>query len=63
VPELIQKNLTKDNIVREVTAIIPEGKARQRMLQDLREIQDKLRDSGHAEAPTHRAAREILSFF
>jgi len=31
------------------------------MLSDLREVGEKLRDSGHAEAPTMRAAQEILS--
>src|SRR5215472_1783303 len=60
VPELIQRECTPANIVRELTAIIPDGPAREQMLRDLAEVREKLRDSGSSEAPALRAGREIL---
>jgi len=60
VPELIQRDLTAANIVRELSAIIPDGPRRQQMLRDLAEVRQKLRDSGCAEAPALRAGKEIL---
>jgi len=61
VPELIQKDFTAANVARAMRAIIPDGAPRMQMLSDLREVGEKLRDSGHAEAPAMRAAQEILS--
>jgi len=61
VPELIQQDFTAANVARAMRAIIPDGAPRTQMLSDLREVRDKLRDSGHAEAPAVRAAKEILS--
>ncbi|HMF90240.1 MAG TPA: lipid-A-disaccharide synthase, partial [Candidatus Angelobacter sp.] len=61
VPELIQRDFTAGNIVRELKAIIPDGAPRTQMLADLQEVREKLRDSGPREAPAVRAAREILS--
>jgi lipid-A-disaccharide synthase len=58
VPELIQSGFTADNVVRELKAIIPDGPVRQRMLADLQQVREKLRDS-HSEAPASLAAREI----
>ena len=60
VTELIQRDCTPANIVRELTAIIPDGPAREQMLRDLAEVRQKLRDSGSPEAPALRAGREIL---
>src|SRR5262249_1900205 len=60
VPELIQRDCTPANIVRELTAIIPDGPAREQMLRGLAEVREKLRDSGSSEAPALRAGREIL---
>ena len=60
VPELIQKDFTAQNVVRELNAIIPEGPARQQMESDLKMVQQRLRDSQHSESPAQRAAREIL---
>ena len=60
VPELIQKDFTAENVVRELKAIIPDGPARQQMESDLRMVQQRLRDSQHAESPAQRAAQEIL---
>jgi lipid-A-disaccharide synthase len=61
VPELIQRDFTPGNVVRELQAIIPDGAPRTQMLADLKAVGEKLRDSGYAEAPAVRAAREILS--
>jgi len=60
VPELIQKDFTATNVFRELNAIIPDGPARQQMEADLKMVQQRLRDSQHAESPAQRAAREIL---
>ena len=60
VTELIQRDCTPANIVRELSAIIPDGPAREQMLGDLAEVREKLRDSGSSEAPALRAGREIL---
>ena len=60
VPELIQSGFTAENVVRELNAIIPDGTVRRQMLADLKEVREKLRDSGNPEAPAARAVREIL---
>jgi lipid-A-disaccharide synthase len=60
VPELIQRDLTAAKVAREMNAIIPDGAPRTQMLADLREVREKLRDSGRGEAPALLAAREIL---
>jgi lipid A disaccharide synthetase len=61
VPELIQKDFTAQNVLRELNAIIPDGPARQQMEADLKMVQQRLRDSQHADSPAQRAAREILA--
>jgi lipid-A-disaccharide synthase len=60
VPELIQTDFTASNVASAMRTIIPDGAARTQMLSDLREVRDKLRDSGHSEAPAVQAAREIV---
>jgi lipid-A-disaccharide synthase len=60
VTELIQKDFTAQNVVRELNAIIPEGPARQQMEAALKMVQQRLHDSQDAEPPAHRAARGIL---
>jgi lipid-A-disaccharide synthase len=60
VPELIQKDFTAQNVLRELNAIIPDGPARQQMEADLKMVQQRLHDSPDAESPAQRAAREIL---
>jgi lipid-A-disaccharide synthase len=60
VTELIQKDFTAQNVVRELNAIIPDGPTRQRMQAALKMVQQRLHDSQDAEPPAHRAAREIL---
>jgi lipid-A-disaccharide synthase len=63
VTELIQKDFTAASVVRELEAVISDGPTRLKMLADLAEVREKLRVSGHAEAPAVRAAREILLTF
>jgi lipid-A-disaccharide synthase len=60
VPELIQKDFTAQNVLRELNAIIPNGPARQQMQADLKMVQQRLHDSPDAESPAQRAAQEIL---
>jgi lipid-A-disaccharide synthase len=60
VTELIQKDFTAQNVVRELNAIIPDGAARRQMEADLKMVQQRLHDSPDAESPAQRAAREIL---
>jgi lipid-A-disaccharide synthase len=60
VPELIQKDFTAQNVMRELSAIIPDGPARRHMQSDLLMVQQRLHDGQDAEPPTMRAAREIL---
>jgi lipid-A-disaccharide synthase len=60
VTELIQKDFTAQNVVRELNAIIPDGPARRQMEADLKMVQQRLHDSPDAESPAQRAAREIL---
>ena len=60
-PELIQRDFTVDNVMRELEAIIPEGPARQQMESDLKMVQQRLRDSASAEPPAVKAAKEVLA--
>jgi lipid-A-disaccharide synthase len=61
VPELIQKDFTAANVVRELKAIIPEGAARDKMQAALKMVQQRLHDSQDADPPALRAAREVLA--
>jgi lipid-A-disaccharide synthase len=61
VPELIQNDFTAENVVRELTAIIPDGPARSQMQNALKMVQQRLRDRETTEPPATRAAREILA--
>ncbi|HEY6349132.1 MAG TPA: lipid-A-disaccharide synthase [Candidatus Angelobacter sp.] len=61
VTELIQHDFTAANVVRELSAIIPDGPRRQHMLADLKEVQQRLRDSASTVEPSMRAAEEILA--
>jgi lipid A disaccharide synthetase len=62
VTELIQKDFTAENVVRELNSIIPEGPARQQMQAALKMVQERLHDGKDAEPPALRASREILRF-
>ena len=61
VTELIQSDFTAANVMRELTEIVSDGPRRQQMLADLKEVQQRLRDSASNEEPAMRAAREILA--
>jgi lipid-A-disaccharide synthase len=60
VPELIQKDFTAENVLRELSAIIPDGPARHKMQDALKMVQEQLRDSQSPEPPAVKAAQEIL---
>jgi lipid-A-disaccharide synthase len=60
VPELIQKDFTAQNVVRELNAIIPDDPTRQQMQAALKMVRQRLHDSQDAESPAERAAQEIL---
>ena len=62
VTELIQKDFTAENVVRELSAIIQEGPARQQVQAALKMVQERLHDRKDAEPPALRASREILAF-
>ncbi len=65
VPELVQKDFTAANAVSALRKILPEGAARQTMLEGLALVKAKLRagDSGRRNVhPTDQAAQIILSF-
>src|SRR5215472_1414542 len=60
VTELIQRDFTAANVVRELNEILPDGPRRQQMLSDLKEVQQRLRDISSTQEPSMRAAQEIL---
>jgi len=65
VPELVQHDFTAANVVRHMNEILPDGSARDRMLEGLIRVKTKLRgseDLGHPPRhPADRAAEIILS--
>src|SRR5215472_11734391 len=56
VTELIQSDFTAANVARELSAILPEGPRRRQMQADLKEVQQRLRDSSATQEPAARAA-------
>jgi len=60
VTELIQREFTAANVVRELNEILPDGPRRQQMLADLKEVRQRLRDDSSPQEPSMRAAQEIL---
>jgi lipid-A-disaccharide synthase len=61
VPELVQDSFTAENIVARMNQILPEGAARQRMLEGLKEVSDKLAAPAGSASASDRAAEAILS--
>jgi lipid-A-disaccharide synthase len=65
VPELVQQDFTTENIVARLNEILPDGPARDRMLEGLARVKARLRApqaaSGAAQHPADRAAQAILS--
>jgi lipid-A-disaccharide synthase len=56
VPELVQHDFTAENVVARVKEILAEGPARERMLQGLARVKDRLRAPSHASSPGQRPA-------
>jgi len=65
VPELVQHDFTASNVVARVQEILPDGPARERMLDGLTQVKDKLHapesgGEGATPLPADRAAEIIL---
>jgi lipid-A-disaccharide synthase len=60
VPELIQHDFTEQNVVARLREILPDGPARDRMLQGLIDVKEKLRVPEGSLHPADRAAEIIL---
>ena len=62
VPELVQSDFTAAKVVAELNAILPDGPAREQMLEGLARVKAKLRgpDNGIPH-PSERAAQAILA--
>jgi len=61
VPELVQRKFTAGNIVAELNKILPDGGAREKMIQGLKSVRKKLRTPDDAKRPADRAAAIIRS--
>jgi lipid-A-disaccharide synthase len=66
VPELVQHDFTPEKVVAQIRQILPDGPARDRMLQGLTHVKALLRPAqsataGEPEPPADRAARIILA--
>ena len=66
VPELVQQDFTAENVVSRLKEILPDGAARDRMLEGLARVKARLRASdsrasGAIQHPADRAADIILS--
>jgi lipid-A-disaccharide synthase len=60
VPELVQDDFTAANVVTHLREILPDGPARERMLEGLVQVKAKLRIGGRGVPPVERAAQMIL---
>ncbi|HUK25755.1 MAG TPA: lipid-A-disaccharide synthase [Terriglobales bacterium] len=60
VPELVQQDFTAAKVVAELNQILPDGPARDRMLEGLAGVKARLRGNGGAH-PAERAAEAVLS--
>lgn len=61
VPELVQHDFTADNVLAALRQILPEGSARERMLQGFERVREQLRSSQDSLTPPDRAAQIILN--
>lgn len=65
VPELVQHDFNAQNVVSRLQEILPDGSARERMLEDLARVKARLHppgaDSGTGQHPADRAAEIILN--
>lgn len=66
VPELVQHDFTAENVVSRLKDLLPDGPARERMLDGLALVKSRLRAPSHtgspAQHPADRAAQIILDF-
>ena len=60
VPELVQHDFTPENVVARLKEILPDGPARDRMLEGLARVKARLRSPEGAKHPADRAAELIL---
>jgi lipid-A-disaccharide synthase len=64
VPELVQEDFTPERVTAEISKIIPDGEARQAMLNGLEKVRQLLRkDGAQAALPAERAANAIFSLY
>ncbi|HYM78113.1 MAG TPA: lipid-A-disaccharide synthase [Candidatus Dormibacteraeota bacterium] len=61
VPELVQQDFTAEQVVARLKEILPDGSARNRMLQGLARVKARLRTPEGAQHPADRATQIILS--
>lgn len=65
VPELIQQDFTSENVVSRIQEILPDGPARDKMLEGLAKVKSKLKtpkvNQGQLQHPADRAAEIILT--
>ncbi len=59
VPELVQQDFTAERVASEVQKIIPDGRPREKMLNDLRRVRSLLRGTGADGHPADRAAQAV----
>jgi lipid-A-disaccharide synthase len=61
VPELVQSDFTAANVVAKISEILPDGSARDRMIEGLARVKARLRKDGQDQRhPAERAADAIL---
>lgn len=61
IPELVQRDFTPENVVRELRKLIPDSPERQQMLRDLAEVREKLASRETGKTAADRAAEAVLS--
>jgi lipid-A-disaccharide synthase len=64
VPELVQQDFTAKNVVDRLQEILPDGAARDRMIEDLAQVKASLRGN-HSDGlhPSERAAKAVLELY
>ena len=61
VPELVQEDCSPQRIATELRLILPDGEARTKMIQDFREVRQRLAADADCGNASDRAARAVLS--
>jgi len=60
VPELLQDDLTPENVAKELRPLLEDGPARERMRQDLQEVRQRLLAGSNSLPAADRAAEAVL---